>query len=37
MRPVGDVVAYDYIALRPVEHTPGWVDEAAAAEDLGHS
>jgi hypothetical protein len=28
---------YDVIALRPVEHAPGSVDDEAAAEDLGHS
>lgn len=37
MPPVVEEVAYDVIALRPVEHTPGSVDDAADAEDLGHS
>lgn len=37
MPPVMDEVAYDVIALRPVEHTPGSVDDAPDAEDLGHS
>jgi len=35
--PLVDEVDYDVIALRPVEHTPGSVDDAADAEDLGHS
>lgn len=37
MPPVVDDVGYDAIALRPVEHPPGSVDDAADAEDLGHS
>lgn len=37
MPPVVDEVGYDVIALRPVEHAPGSVDDAADAEDLGHS
>jgi hypothetical protein len=35
--PFVDDVAYDVIALRPVPHAPGSVDDAADAEDLGHS
>jgi hypothetical protein len=35
--PVLDEIGYDVIALHPVEHTPGSVDDAAPAEDLGHS
>ena len=35
--PIVDEVAYDVIALRPVEHAPGSVDEAADSEELGHS
>ncbi|HEX7187218.1 MAG TPA: DUF3027 domain-containing protein [Actinomycetes bacterium] len=35
--PLVDEVDYDVISLRPVEHTPGSVDDAADAEDLGHS
>ncbi len=35
--PVAGPGDYDLIALRPVEHAPGSVDDAAAAEDLGHS
>jgi len=35
--PLVDEVSYDVIALHPVAHTPGSVDEAAEAEDLGHS
>jgi hypothetical protein len=35
--PVVDDVAYDVIALHPVEHPPGSVDDAADPEDLGHS
>jgi len=32
-----DDMGYDLIALGPVDHAPGSVDEAADAEDLGHS
>jgi DUF3027 family protein len=32
-----DEIGYDVIALHPVEHAPGSVDDAAPAEDLGHS
>ncbi|MGH8968430.1 MAG: DUF3027 domain-containing protein [Actinomycetes bacterium] len=35
--PVIDEVAYDVIALHPVEHSPGSVDDAIPPEDLGHS
>lgn len=35
--PVVDEVGYDLIALHPVAHPPGSVDDAADAEDLGHS
>jgi hypothetical protein len=32
-----DEIDYDVIALHPVEHPPGSVDDAAPPEDLGHS
>jgi hypothetical protein len=35
--PVVDEVGFDVIALRPVEHSPGSVDDSAPGEDLGHS
>jgi hypothetical protein len=35
--PLVDETGYDVIALHPVEHTPGSVDDAAEAEALGHS
>jgi len=35
--PVIDEIGYDLIALHPLEHPPGSVDDAAPAEDLGHS
>ncbi|MGZ4589658.1 MAG: DUF3027 domain-containing protein [Actinomycetes bacterium] len=35
--PVVDDVGYDVIALHPVAHPPGSVDDSAPAEDLGHS
>jgi hypothetical protein len=35
--PLVDDVAYDVIALRPVEHPQGSVDADAETEDLGHS
>jgi hypothetical protein len=35
--PLVDDVGYDVIAVRPVEHTPGSVDDTAAPEELGHS
>jgi hypothetical protein len=35
--PVVDEVGYDVIALHPVEHSQGSVDDAPDAEDLGHS
>jgi DUF3027 family protein len=35
--PIVDEVGYDVIVLHPVEHPPGSVDDAADAEDLGHS
>jgi hypothetical protein len=35
--PVIDEIGYDLIALHPLEHAPGSVDDAAPAEDLGHS
>jgi hypothetical protein len=35
--PLIDEIAYDVIALRPAPHPPGSVDDAAPAEDLGHS
>jgi Protein of unknown function (DUF3027) len=35
--PAVDEMDYDVIALHPVEHAPGSVDDAAPAEDLGHS
>jgi hypothetical protein len=35
--PLVDDVGYDVTAIRPVEHTPGSVDDAADAEELGHS
>jgi Protein of unknown function (DUF3027) len=35
--PVVDEVGFDIIALHPVEHPPGSVDDEAPAEDLGHS
>jgi hypothetical protein len=35
--PVMDEIGYDVIALHPVEHAPGSVDDTAPAEDLGHS
>ncbi len=34
---VVDEIGYDLIALHPVDHPPGSVDDAAPAEDLGHS
>jgi hypothetical protein len=35
--PLVDDIAYDVIALHPAPHPPGSVDDAAPAEDLGHS
>jgi hypothetical protein len=35
--PVGDEEEFDVIALHPVDHTPGSVDETPDVEDLGHS
>jgi hypothetical protein len=35
--PAIDEIDYDVIALHPVEHAPGSVDDDAPAEDLGHS
>jgi hypothetical protein len=35
--PPGDEIGYDVIALHPIEHAPGSVDDSAPAEDLGHS
>lgn len=35
--PIVDEVGFDVISLHPVEHAPGSVDDAAPAEDLGHS
>ncbi len=35
--PFIDDVGYDVIAVRPVEHTPGSVDDTADPEELGHS
>jgi hypothetical protein len=35
--PIVDETGFDVVAYRPVEHTPGSVDEAAEAEALGHS
>jgi hypothetical protein len=35
--PALDEIGYDVIALHPVEHAPGSVDDSAPAEDLGHS
>ena len=35
--PIVDEVGYDVIALRPVEHARGSVDDETPAEDLGHS
>jgi hypothetical protein len=35
--PLVDEIDYDVISLRPAEHPPGSVDDAAPAEDLGHS
>jgi hypothetical protein len=35
--PLIDEVGYDVIAVRPVAHTPGSVDDAAGPEELGHS
>ena len=35
--PVLDEIDYDVIALHPVEHPPGSVDDEAPPEDLGHS
>jgi hypothetical protein len=35
--PVVDEMDYDVIALHPIEHAPGSVDDEAPAEDLGHS
>jgi hypothetical protein len=35
--PIVDETGFDVIAVRPVAHTPGSVDEAAEAEALGHS
>lgn len=35
--PIVDEVGYDVIALRPLEHARGSVDDEAPAEDLGHS
>lgn len=36
-RPVVEEIGYDVIALHPIEHAPGSVDDSAPAEDLGHS
>ncbi len=35
--PYVDEAAYDVVALHPIVHAPGSVDDAEAAEDLGHS
>ncbi|HSR26249.1 MAG TPA: DUF3027 domain-containing protein, partial [Candidatus Eisenbacteria bacterium] len=35
--PIVDELAYDVIALHPVEHAPGSVDDSTPSEDLGHS
>lgn len=35
--PYVDEGAYDVVALRPVAHAPGSVDDTETAEDLGHS
>ena len=35
--PLIDEVGYDVIAVRPVAHTPGSVDDTAGPEELGHS
>jgi len=37
LTPVVDEIGYDLIVLHPVDHSPGSVDDAAPAEDLGHS
>lgn len=35
--PIVDELAYDVIALHPLEHAPGSVDDSTPSEDLGHS